>query len=150
MMIMILCCIRFWSGAPHLETSNPVFLKSALHINCANLALTGDDGLVPQSSSGRVHSLDSNYTTDVLRYDYNICLCQYVSIQSVSDLFWRATTLSHGWSWILALTTEAPVFPFMSRRSLSSTTPWLLLCNNLSLALVSTIQQTNEILSSAM
>ena len=45
-----------------------MFLKSALHINCANLALAGDDGLVPQSASGRVHSLDSNYTTDVLRY----------------------------------------------------------------------------------
>ena len=45
-----------------------MFLKSALHINIANLALAGDDGLVPQSSSGRVHSLDSNYTTDVLRY----------------------------------------------------------------------------------
>ena len=44
-----------------------MFLKSALHINIANLALAGDDGLVPQSSSGRVHSLDSNYTTDVLR-----------------------------------------------------------------------------------
>ena len=58
---------RFWSAAPHLESNTPVFLKSALHINCANLALGGDDGLVPQSSSGRVHSLDSNYTTDVLR-----------------------------------------------------------------------------------
>ena len=58
---------RFWSSAPHLESNTPVFLKSALHINCANLALAGDDGLVPQSSSGRVHSLDSNYTTDVLR-----------------------------------------------------------------------------------
>ena len=60
-------CVRFWSSAPHLETTRPVFLKSALHINCANLALAGDDGLVPQSASGRVHSLDSNYTTDVLR-----------------------------------------------------------------------------------
>ena len=58
---------RFWSSAPHLECQSPVFLKSALHINIANLALAGDDGLVPQSSSGRVHSLDSNYTTDVLR-----------------------------------------------------------------------------------
>jgi len=45
-----------------------VFLKSALHINIANLAHGGEDGLVPQSASGRVHSLDSNYTTDVLRY----------------------------------------------------------------------------------
>ena len=44
-----------------------MFLKSALHINIANLALVGDDGLVTQSSSGCVHSLDSNYTTDKLR-----------------------------------------------------------------------------------
>ena len=65
--MLTVCYIRFWSSAPHLESNTPVFLKSALHINCANLALGGDDGLVPQSSSGRVHSLDSNYTTDVLR-----------------------------------------------------------------------------------
>jgi len=58
----------FWASAPHLENVCPVFLKSALHINIANLAHGGDDGLVPQSASGRVHSLDSNYTTDVLRY----------------------------------------------------------------------------------
>ena len=45
-----------------------MFLKSALHINIGNLSLAGDDGLVPQSASGRVHSLDSNYTTDVLRW----------------------------------------------------------------------------------
>jgi len=58
----------FWASAPHLENVCPVFLKSALHINIANLAHGGEDGLVPQSASGRVHSLDSNYTTDVLRY----------------------------------------------------------------------------------
>ena len=65
--LLITHFLRFWSSAPHLESQSPVFLKSALHINIANLALAGDDGLVPQSSSGRVHSLDSNYTTDVLR-----------------------------------------------------------------------------------
>ena len=46
----------------------PVFLKSSLHINIGNLAHGGDDGFNPQTASGRVHSLDSNYTTDVLRY----------------------------------------------------------------------------------
>jgi len=58
----------FWAGAPHLENACPAFLKSALHINIANLAHGGDDGMMTQTSSGRVHSLDSNYTTDVLRY----------------------------------------------------------------------------------
>ncbi|XP_023347458.1 mediator of RNA polymerase II transcription subunit 13-like, partial [Eurytemora carolleeae] len=58
----------FWSSAPHLENVCPVFLKSSLHINISNLAHGGDDGFTPQSASCRVHSLDSNYTTDVLRY----------------------------------------------------------------------------------
>jgi hypothetical protein len=45
-----------------------VFLRAALHLNIANLAAGGDDGFPPQAAtSGRVHSLDSNYTTDVLR-----------------------------------------------------------------------------------
>ena len=59
-----------------------MFLKSALHINIANLALAGDDGLVPQSSSGRVHSLDSNYTTDVLRSVVTKYICPATSEQS--------------------------------------------------------------------
>ena len=57
----------FWSSCPHLEHTSPVFLKSALHINVASLMQGGDDGFAPNSSSGRVHSLDSNYTSDVLR-----------------------------------------------------------------------------------
>ena len=79
-LLILLAIYRFWSSAPHLESQSPVFLKSALHINIANLALAGDDGLVPQSSSGRVHSLDSNYTTDVLRYGHLLhytCTVQY-------------------------------------------------------------------------
>ena len=63
---------RFWSSAPHLEHVCPVFLRSALHINIANLAHGGDDGFPPQAAtSGRVHSLDSNYTTDVLRWAFS-------------------------------------------------------------------------------
>ena len=58
----------FWAAAPHLESVCPVFLKSALHINIANLAHGGDDGLGPGPGQSR-HSLDSNYTTDVLRSD---------------------------------------------------------------------------------
>ena len=57
----------FWASCPHLEQTSPVFLKSALHINVATLMHGGDDGFAPNSSSGRVHSLDSNYTADVLR-----------------------------------------------------------------------------------
>ena len=56
----------FWASCPHLENISPVFLKSALHINAASLIHGGDDGFAPQSS-GRVHSLDSNFTADVLR-----------------------------------------------------------------------------------
>ena len=57
----------FWASCPHLENSAPVFLKSALHINVASLMTSGEDGFDPRASSGRVHSLDSNYTADVLR-----------------------------------------------------------------------------------
>ncbi|QQP41776.1 Mediator of RNA polymerase II transcription subunit 13, partial [Caligus rogercresseyi] len=50
----------FWASCPHLETS-------ALHINITSIHSGVDDGLTPQTAaSGRVHSLDSNYTTDVL------------------------------------------------------------------------------------
>ena len=88
--LLITHFLRFWSSAPHLESQSPVFLKSALHINIANLALAGDDGLVPQSSSGRVQSLDSNYTTDVLRSVHTVL------IYSTPQLYTRST-LKH-WS----------------------------------------------------
>eukprot|EP00095_Tigriopus_kingsejongensis_P006785 maker-scaffold794_size96255-snap-gene-0.18 protein:Tk06785 transcript:maker-scaffold794_size96255-snap-gene-0.18-mRNA-1 annotation:"thyroid hormone receptor-associated" len=59
----------FWSSCPHLENVCPVFLRSALHINQANIQQGGDDAFASNSASaGRVHSLDSSYTTDVLRY----------------------------------------------------------------------------------
>lgn len=61
----------FWSSCPHLESVCPVFLKSALHLNQASVHQSSDDGFSGGSSSaaagGRVHSLDSGYTTDVLR-----------------------------------------------------------------------------------
>ena len=57
----------FWASCPHLEHVCPVFLKSALHINVASVLHGGDDGFTPTSASGRVHSLDSTYTADVLR-----------------------------------------------------------------------------------
>ncbi len=62
----------FWSACPHLERACPVFLRSALHINQASLAAGGDDFGAPSAAaaaaSNRMHSLDSSYTTDVLRY----------------------------------------------------------------------------------
>jgi len=59
----------FWSSCPHMEDVCPVFLKSALHINTQSLGLGSEDGFANpgSSSSGRMHSLDSSYTTDVLR-----------------------------------------------------------------------------------
>jgi len=59
----------FWASCPHLEEVCPVFLKSALHINQASLGQGGEDGFAPPgaAASGRLHSLDSSYTTDVLR-----------------------------------------------------------------------------------
>ena len=54
----------FWSSCPHLEHVCPVFLKAALHVKVASGA---EDGFTHQSASGRQHSLDSTYTSDVLR-----------------------------------------------------------------------------------
>ena len=59
----------FWSSCPHLENVCPVFLKSALHLNQNNLLQGGDDHFSSGAGgAGRDHSLDSTYTTDVLRY----------------------------------------------------------------------------------
>ncbi len=64
----------FWSACPHLEHTCPVFLRSALHINQASLAAGGDDFGAPSSAaqSNRLHSLDSSYTTDVLRWEKSL------------------------------------------------------------------------------
>ncbi|KAG7169044.1 Mediator of RNA polymerase II transcription subunit 13-like [Homarus americanus] len=55
----------FWSSCPHLESSCPVFLKSALHLHSPGITQS-DDFL--HSTNNKVHPLDSSYTTDVLRY----------------------------------------------------------------------------------
>ncbi|CAB4058261.1 MED13 [Lepeophtheirus salmonis] len=76
----------FWASCPHLENVCPVFLKSALHINVTSVLSGVDDGLTPQTAAaGRVHSLDSTYTTDVLRYvleGYNAL--SWLSLDSVT------------------------------------------------------------------
>jgi len=55
----------FWSTSPHLRNSCPVFLKSALHIHMPCVQLSDD---LLHSGMRKSHQLDSNLTTDVLRY----------------------------------------------------------------------------------
>ncbi|XP_056640705.1 mediator of RNA polymerase II transcription subunit 13-like isoform X1 [Diorhabda sublineata] len=57
----------FWSSCPHLEGVCPAFLKNALHLHSPNIQQNSDD-LFQQSSTVTSHPLDSQYTTDVLRY----------------------------------------------------------------------------------
>ncbi|XP_071946449.1 mediator of RNA polymerase II transcription subunit 13-like isoform X2 [Antedon mediterranea] len=55
----------FWTSCPEAENSCPVFLKAALHVNTST-ETQGQDLL--QSEKKSCHPLDSNLTTDVLRY----------------------------------------------------------------------------------
>ena len=72
----------FWSACPHLEGSCPVFLKSALHLHSPGI--TQSEEFV-HNTNNKVHSLDSSYTTDVLRC---VCVCVCVWIE-VSELAWN-------------------------------------------------------------
>ncbi|ROT72136.1 Mediator of RNA polymerase II transcription subunit 13 [Penaeus vannamei] len=56
----------FWSSCPHLETSCPVFLKSALHLHSPGI--TQSEDLIMNTTNNKVHPLDSSITTDVLRF----------------------------------------------------------------------------------
>lgn len=56
----------FWSTNPHLRNSCPVFLKSALHFHMPSVQL--QDDYVHSDRPKKSHQLDSNLTTDVLRY----------------------------------------------------------------------------------
>lgn len=56
----------FWASCPHLENVCPCFLKNALHLNTTQHG--SDDLLNNQQTQVSVHPLDSQYTTDVLRY----------------------------------------------------------------------------------
>lgn len=58
----------FWSTSPHLRNSCPVFLKSALHIHMPCVQLSDDLLHSGVGQSRKSHQLDSNLTTDVLRY----------------------------------------------------------------------------------
>ncbi|KAI4455970.1 rag1-activating protein 1 [Holotrichia oblita] len=56
----------FWSSCPHLEGVCPAFLKNALHLHSPNIQQSSEDLL--QQFAVTSHPLDSQYTTDVLRY----------------------------------------------------------------------------------
>lgn len=58
----------FWSSCPHLEDVCPVFLKSALLIHSPSVQQSSDDLLHSNPHIRNYHPLDSNLTTDVLRY----------------------------------------------------------------------------------
>ncbi|XP_066252253.1 mediator of RNA polymerase II transcription subunit 13 isoform X2 [Euwallacea similis] len=57
----------FWTSCPHLEGVCPAFLKNALHLHSPNIQQSSDD-LFQQSAQVSNHPLDSQFTTDVLRY----------------------------------------------------------------------------------
>lgn len=56
----------FWASCPHLEGVCPAFLKNALHLHSPAIQQSSEDLL--QQSAVTSHPLDSQYTTDVLRY----------------------------------------------------------------------------------
>lgn len=58
----------FWATSPHLRDSCPVFLKSALLLHCPTVHQNHDDILHGNTHMRNYHPLDSNLTTDVLRY----------------------------------------------------------------------------------
>lgn len=58
----------FWATCPHLRDSCPVFLKSALLLHCPTVHQNHDDILHGNTHMRNYHPLDSNLTTDVLRY----------------------------------------------------------------------------------
>ncbi|KAL3227711.1 hypothetical protein MRX96_003677 [Rhipicephalus microplus] len=58
----------FWATCPHLRGSCPVFLKSALLLHCPTVHQNHDDILHGNTHMRNYHPLDSNLTTDVLRY----------------------------------------------------------------------------------
>ncbi|XP_052125419.1 mediator of RNA polymerase II transcription subunit 13-like isoform X1 [Frankliniella occidentalis] len=56
----------FWASCPHLENVCPCFLKNALHLH--TIQHSSEDLLNNQQPQVSVHPLDSQITTDVLRY----------------------------------------------------------------------------------
>lgn len=61
----------FWASCPHLEDVCPAFLKNALHLHSPAIQQNSDD-LLQQQAAVPSHPLDSQFTTDVLRYERGI------------------------------------------------------------------------------
>ncbi|CAG9784039.1 unnamed protein product [Diatraea saccharalis] len=57
----------WWAGCTHLRGACPAFLKNALHLHAGNLQ-TDDMYSLANSNHHNAHPLDSQLTTDVLRY----------------------------------------------------------------------------------
>lgn len=58
----------WWAGCPHLRGACPAFLRSALHLHAGSLQAADDFGLLMARRDHNAHPLDSQLTTDVLRY----------------------------------------------------------------------------------
>ena len=118
----------FWSSCPHLEQVCPVFLKSALHINVASVQHGGDDAFgTTQSSSGRLHSLDSTYTADVLRLvsftSEKMCNVMIKTV-SFADMYLRVTMPYRGCRLTPYPEIASPVYHFTSNCWFRCTTVW--------------------------
>lgn len=60
--------VWWWAACPHLRGACPAFLRTALHLHAGSLQAADDFGLLVQRRDHNAHPLDSQLTTDVLRY----------------------------------------------------------------------------------
>ncbi|KPJ04990.1 Mediator of RNA polymerase II transcription subunit 13 [Papilio xuthus] len=58
----------WWAGCAHLRDSCPAFLKNALHLHSGSAQTSDDFTSLMQRRDNNSHPLDSQTTTDVLRY----------------------------------------------------------------------------------
>lgn len=58
----------WWAGCAHLRDACPAFLKNALHLHLGNVQAADDFTSFTQRRDHNAHPLDSQTTTDVLRY----------------------------------------------------------------------------------
>ncbi|XP_026747536.1 mediator of RNA polymerase II transcription subunit 13 [Trichoplusia ni] len=58
----------WWAGCAHLRDACPAFLKNALHLHAGSLQAADDYTSLTQRRDHNTHPLDSQTTTDVLRY----------------------------------------------------------------------------------
>ncbi|XP_022819488.1 mediator of RNA polymerase II transcription subunit 13 [Spodoptera litura] len=58
----------WWAGCAHLRDACPAFLKTALHLHAGSLQAADDYTSLTQRRDHNTHPLDSQTTTDVLRY----------------------------------------------------------------------------------